>query len=135
MIRVMSDNDVRGHLDFLLMLCRTSLWHELWTELNVDVCTFRDLDLPESASDAVVWRACQRNGVVLITGNRSAKDNESLEVTIRNENRPDSLPVFTFADRDRILRDRDYAEAALLKLLGFLLDLERLRGAGRLFLP
>ncbi len=135
MTRVMSDNDVRGHLDYLLMLCRKSLWYELWTELRIDVCTFRDLDLPENASDAVVWCACQQNGVVLITGNRSARGDESLEATIRNENGPESLPVITFADRDRVLRDRGYAEAALLKLLDFLIDIEELRGAGRLFVP
>ncbi len=79
--------------------------------------------------------ACQRSGTVLITGNRSAEGDDSLEATIRNENRPESLPVLTFADRERILRDRSYAEAALLKLLDFLIDMEKLRGAGRLFVP
>ena len=56
MLRVMSDNDVRGHLDYLVMLCRATLWHELWTELQVDVFTFNDLGLAENASDATVWR-------------------------------------------------------------------------------
>jgi hypothetical protein len=135
MIRIMSDNDVRGNVGRLLEICRASPWGELWTDLDVDVCTFMDLGLAESASDAAVWRACQQNGVVLITGNRNADGPDSLEVTIRNENSLQCLPVLTISDRDRIARDRRYAESVLERLIEFLIDLEALRGAGRLFLP
>ena len=87
MMRVMSDNDVGGHFGVLMLLCRTSIWQELWNELEVEVCTFSDLHLPENASDAAVWRACQQNGVVLITGNRRAEGDDSLEATIRKGSR------------------------------------------------
>ena len=46
----------------------------------------------------------------MITGNRNDESPDSLEATIRNENQPDSLPVITIADSDRVLRDRLYAE-------------------------
>ena len=78
---------------------------------------------------------CQRQGIVLITGNRNAEGPESLEITIRNENGPDCLPVLTIADRDRLMRDREYAESVLERLLETVIDLKVLRGAGRLFLP
>ena len=135
MIPIMSDNDVRGHVARLLEICRASPWHDFWTDLGVDVCTFTDLGLAENASDATVWRACQESGVVLITGNRNADGPESLEITIRNENGPRCLPVLTVSDRDQIARDREYAELVLERLFEILIDLEALRGAGRLFLP
>ena len=135
MTRVMSDNDVRGHVDRLVEICRATPWIEFWNDLEVDVFTFVDLGLAENASDAVVWRTCQEYGVVLITGNRSADDLESLEVTIRNENTPHSLPVLTISDRERLAHDREYAEFVLIRLLETLIDLGNVRGAGRLFLP
>ena len=52
-----------------------------------------------------------------------------------NENSLQCLPALTISDRDRIARDRRYAESVLERLLEFLIDLEALRGAGRLFLP
>ena len=48
MIRIMSDNDVRGHVGRLLEICRASPWGELWNDLGVDVCTFVDVGLAES---------------------------------------------------------------------------------------
>ena len=135
MIRIMSDNDVRGHVGRLLEVCRTSPWDEIWTDLGVEVCTFADLGLSEDADDAAVWHACQRNEIVLITGNRNADGPTSLELTIRNESTAQCLPVLTIADRGRLARDREYAESVLERLLEVLIDLEALRGAGRLFLP
>jgi hypothetical protein len=72
--------------------------------------SFSALGLPYDSSDAVVWRACQREGLVLITANRNADDPDSLEAVIRGENQPDSLPIVTISDPDRILHDRLYAE-------------------------
>lgn len=45
---------------------------------------FRDVGLSERASDEIVWQFCQKNGYILLTGNRSTKDgNKSLELTVR----------------------------------------------------
>jgi hypothetical protein len=56
---------------------------------------FPALGLAFNALDALIWATCQREGLVLITGNRNDDGPDSLEATIRNENQPDSLPVFT----------------------------------------
>ena len=135
MLRMMADNDVEGHVGSLMDICQTSPWAELWHDLDCVLCTFEDLDLARNATDASVWRACQENNVLLITGNRNAEDSESLEMTIRQRNRPDSLPVLTLAKPDRIARDREYAESVVERLFDILIDIEVFRGAGRLFLP
>jgi hypothetical protein len=116
-------------------ICQTPPWVELWRDLECALCTFEGLDLPEDATDAAVWRACQASEVLLITGNRNAEGPESLEITIRRQNRPDCLPVLTLADPDRIARDRAYAESVVERLFDVLIDVEMFRGAGRLFLP
>jgi hypothetical protein len=135
MIRIMSDNDVLGYVKRVVDICQTSAWLDLWRELGCTVCTFRDLGLSSDASDTFVWQACQANEVILITGNRSANDLESLEVTIRQQNRADSLPVLTLSDPRRIVHDREYADLVVERLFEVLLDIELLRGTGRLFLP
>ena len=50
-------------------------------------------------------------------------------------NTPVSLPVFTLAGDQRVLRDRLYAEAVADRLLEFLFDMDSYRGTGRLYLP
>ena len=77
--------------------------------------SFPALELSYNAPDALIWRTCQREGLVLITGNRNDDGADSLEATIRNENQPDSLPVITIADADRVLQDRLYAEKVAVR--------------------
>lgn len=135
MLRIMSDNDVQGFVGRLVDMCQVPPWDEFWRGLNCVVCAFEDFHLPANAADVTVWQVCQDNGVVLITGNRSAAGADSLEATIRRRNRPDCLPVLTLADPKRIGRDRKYAESVVERLFDTLADIELLRGAGRLFLP
>jgi hypothetical protein len=135
MLRIMSDHDVQGHVSRLMDICQAPPWAELWRELECIVCTFDDLDLAEDASDAVVWRACQASEVLLITGNRNADSPESLETTIRQHNRSDSLPVLTLANPNRIAYDHQYAESVVERLFDVLVDVNAFRGCGRLFLP
>ena len=110
-------------------------WRELWTGLELSVVSFPALGLSYNAPDTLIWRTCQREELVLITGNRNDEGAESLEATIRNENQPDSLPVITIADQDRVLQDRLYAERVAESLLDYLLRIDEVRGAGRLYVP
>jgi hypothetical protein len=135
MLRIMSDNDVQGHVTRLMDICQASPWAELWRDLGCVLCTFEDLDLAEDAADSAVWQACQEGRVLLVTGNRNAEGPESLEITIRQQNQPGCLPVLTLADPDRIARDRAYAELVIERLFDILIDVEVFRGAGRLYLP
>jgi hypothetical protein len=135
MLRIMSDNDVRGHVSRFMDICQLPPWAELWRDLECVICTFEDFQLPEDATDAAIWQACQDNEVLLITGNRNAEATESLEMTIRQRNTPDCLPVLTLADPDRIQRERDYAGSVVERLFEVLVNVDTMRGAGRLYLP
>jgi hypothetical protein len=68
-------------------------------------------------------------------GNRNAEGPESLEATIRQENTDGSLPVLTIAEPVLILSDRAYAEGVAERLLGVIIDLDKLRGLGRIYQP
>ena len=85
--------------------------------------------------DDQVWQFCQEHGYVLLTGNRNSDSPDSLEATIRAQSRADSLPVLTIADPGRVIVDRAYADQGAVQVLGFLHDIENLRGARRLFVP
>jgi hypothetical protein len=93
------------------------------------------LGLSPDSPDAEVWRTCQREGLVLITGNRNADDPDSLELVIRGENQPDCLPVITLADPRRMQRERTYAEKTAERILDYLMRIDELRGSGRLYAP
>ncbi len=97
--------------------------------------TFEDLGIDRSASDAILWRVCQREELVLVTNNRNAAGPDSLEMVVREENRPNSLPVFTLANPDRVRNDGEYAEQVAARLLDYLIYLDEVRGAGRIFIP
>ncbi len=135
MTGLIADADIQGHFDVLMAVCRAPVWDELWSGLGVTVFKFEDLGLSRSAPDAEVWQTCQRRGLVLVTGNRNLADQTSLEATIRALGTADTLPVLTLADRERVLHDRDYAERVVGRLIEFLEDINRYRGAGRLYLP
>lgn len=135
MLRIMSDNDVLGHVSRLMDVCQVAPWAELWVDLECSLWTFEDLDLADDVTDSVLWQACQDRGIILITGNRNAEGRESLEVTIRQRNRPGCLPVLTMADPDRIAHDRSHRELVVERLFDVLIDIDSLRGTGRLYLP
>src|SRR4051812_48572775 len=99
---LLADADIRGHFETLIAICRGTEWGEFWADLGVPVFAFEDVGLPPSAPDIDVWESCQRRGLVLVTGNRNAESETSLEATIRTRGTIASLPVFTLANRDRI---------------------------------
>ena len=82
-----------------------------------------------------VWDFCQREQMVLITANRNQDGDDSLETAIRTRSTPESLPVFTIADADEILRNRAYADRVVESMLQAILDIDNLRGTGRVWLP
>ena len=131
----MADHNVEGHLDVLLKIWTSAPWNELWQQLSCDVESFPRLGIAFDTPDAELWRICQQEDILLLTGNRNAEGEESLEATIQSQRTADSLPVFTIADPARVLTDRDYAERVAERILEYLLDLESLRGAGRLYVP
>ena len=96
---------------------------------------FESFELPTTAPDAAVWQACQERQLILVTGNRNADAPDSLEVTRRAWNDPSCLPVITIASPRRLIESKAYAVRAVERLLDYLMDLDRYRGAGRLYIP
>jgi Domain of unknown function (DUF5615) len=132
---ILADANCEGHLALLLRLLQEGWRHDVWEILHLTPLSLSDLGLQPDASDREVWEACQREQVVLLTANRNDAGPESLEATIHQHNTPASLPVFTLANDQRVLRDRLYAEAVADRLLEFLFDIDSYRGTGRLYLP
>ena len=133
---ILADADCEGPFRILLRLLDHDSRRELWESLALDVSGFEQLGLPPDAADRLVWETCQQRELVLITANRNADHPDSLEMTIRTTNAPDSsLPVITLADPQRIARDREYAERAADRLLEYLFDCDSYRGMGRIYVP
>jgi hypothetical protein len=130
----MADHDIEGQFAELLRILRSPTWRDLWERLGVTTESFASLGLSEQAPDGLLWETCQAQQVVLVTGNRNSESPDSLEATIRRLNQADSLPVVTIADPQKFSH-RSYAERAAERLLDYLLDLDKYRGAGRLFIP
>jgi hypothetical protein len=132
---ILADANCEGHLALLLQLFQEGWRHDVWELLHLRRLSLSDLGLQPDAPDRDVWEACQREQVILLTANRNDAGPDSLEAIIQQHNTPASLPVFTLANEQRVLRDRLYAEAVADRLLEFLFDIDRYRGTGRLYLP
>jgi len=132
---ILADANCEGHLALLLRLFHQRWRQEVWEFLSLVQVSFADLRLLPDASDREVWEVCQREHVVLVTANRNDAGPESLEATLQHQNTPQSLPVFTLANDQRVLRDRQYAGTVADRLIEALFDIDSYRGTGRIYLP
>jgi hypothetical protein len=132
---IMADHDVEGHLRILIRIWSSPDWAKLWAEVNCEFEYFERLGLEANTPDHVVWRICQERGIVLLTGNRNAMGDDSLEETIRRESTAESLPVFTISSPTRLMKDPEYGEQVAARVHDYLRVLDRLRGSGRMYLP
>ena len=132
---ILSDINIQGHVGTLYSVFLNSEWREFWEPLKLPHVTFADLGLNPRTSDADIWHLCQREQYVLLTGNRNQDGPDSLETTLRSHNTPNSLPVFTIADIGQLRNSSDYAVRVAVRLIDYLLDIDKVRGAGRLYLP
>jgi hypothetical protein len=128
---VLVDHNLEGQA----MLLWGTLAAEGWLDLaSLRLARLGELGLPMESSDRSVWRYAQAHGMLLLTGNRNMKGDDSLEQTLREENTPTSLPVLTIGTVLR-LDERSYREQCAERLVEIVLDLEHYLGAGRLFIP
>lgn len=132
---VMADHNVEGQVRVMLRVLMSDAWRDFWLELGYRVESFESLGLAVNTADVDLWRLCQDRDIVLITGNRNREGTDSLEATIEQWGTPESLPVLTIGDPQRIFSSREYAHRAAERLLEYLDGLDHLRGAGRLYLP
>jgi hypothetical protein len=134
-VSLLVDANLDGHAELLDMRLRSEIWQEVHEHLDIHFVHFEQAGLDRATQDDVVWRPCQREGFYLLTANRNRKSEHSLEATIRREGMAQSLPVFTFADADRIYQSAAYLDQVVETLLEYLLDEASIRGTGRLYLP
>jgi hypothetical protein len=132
---ILADTNLREHQSALMAIWTSDAWRDLWDGLGLVVENFRTLGLSHNARDAIVWRTCQREELILMTANRNQRGPDSLEAVILSEYQPDSLPVITIADTYRVLQDRLYAETVAERLLDYLMRIDEVRGTGRIYVP
>lgn len=97
---------------------------------------FADVGLADDTDDETVWRFCQDNSYLLLTGNRRTTDGErSLEMILRRLVAVESLPVLTIGNLPRVLVDSEYRDGCAQRLAEIVLDLEDYRGLYRVYLP
>ena len=130
---VLSDHDCEGQAQAIY---NALIWLGLTPLIPIDLRRFHEVGLHIGADDETIWRLCQEQGYLLLTGNRSTKaGSKSLERVISRLVTPHSLPVLTIGDLQRVLHDREYCERCAVQLAEIVLDLEIHRGTTRLFIP
>jgi hypothetical protein len=132
---IVADANIEGHFAILVGLLGREPWAEFWAHLRLQTPAFADIGLRPDSPDLLVWETCQREKLILVTANRNHESPDSLEAAILTLNMASSLPVFTLADPDRIRHEKAYAERVVERLLDYLLDIDKYRGVGRLYLP
>lgn len=135
MIRLLADVNAVGHFEYLAALMQGAEWIDFWNDLELKLLTFDDIDLPPDANDLEVWQRCQAEELVLLTDNRNHESPDSLQAAILTLNTPDSIPVFTISDLKQFRARREYADRVVERFYEYLMELDRYRGTGRLFLP
>ena len=106
-----------------------------WLDIAaIKLVTFAEIGLPANSNDRVVWQFAQENQMLLLTANRNAKGDDSLERVMREENTPTSLPIITIGSSERI-SEYDYRESCVERLVEIVVDIQNYMGAGRLFIP
>jgi hypothetical protein len=132
---LLADANIQGHIEILFKRRRKEPWIGFSDFLDLRLMSFADAGLNSADSDSVVWHWCQQKRAFLLTNNRNDDGPESLASTICQFNVPQSVPVFTIGDTERLKNDRDYSDRVIWALLEYLLRIETLLGTGRLVLP
>ncbi len=132
---VVADANIQGQVEHLVERMQAEAWADFWQALGLALYRFEDVGLSQSSTDLEVWDVCQAEQLVLITDNRNLDSEDSLEATIRRNNRPQFLPVFTIADMTEFRTNSSYAERVVEALYDYLLRIDDVRGTGRLYLP
>src|SRR5581483_9856209 len=128
---ILLDADLEGEAKYLKAGVAETGWDQ---NLVIEFKRLRDFGLSHDSSDQEVWRFVQQHRIWLLTNNRNDESEISLQATIERENTPDSLPVITTSDKEK-LRLAEYRQKAISSLIEILIYPESNLGAGRLYLP
>jgi hypothetical protein len=80
---ILADINVEGVVAHLALIWLSATWRELWLGLGISMESFETLGFRPDSPDTLIWRSCQEQAIVLITGNRNAEGPNSLEMVIR----------------------------------------------------
>jgi hypothetical protein len=131
MITVLLDNDITGHRELFIGTLKSTGWDEHGL---LEFITLPEAGLARNTIDRVIWWHCQTHGYLLLTGNRNQEDADSLEQTMQEENTPDSLPIITISQPQRII-EVDYRERCIHSLVDIIIFLNQYLGTGRQYIP
>jgi hypothetical protein len=131
---ILADYNIIGQVAYLAQIMQSETWVEFWQALRLVLRQFVDVGLATDATDLEIWQQCQAQQLLLLTNNRNEDSADSLEAVIRQYNTVNSLPVFTIGNVGRLETSRTYAEEVVERLYEYLLHIDELRGAGRLYL-
>lgn len=132
---ILADVHMIGDVERLIAVMQGPPWTEFWNYLGLALYRFDDFGLTPTSTDLEIWLCCQAQQLILITDNRQEESADSLGVAIRKHGTPSSLPVFTIGSVTRFQKSKSYAVRVVDALLVNLLEIDRVRGAGRLYLP
>jgi hypothetical protein len=128
---VLVDYNLTGYV----VLFQGTLAAEGWLDLlSLRFMTLQEAGLATDTNDRIIWRFAQSNQMLLLTANRNAKGEDSLEQTIREEGTAASLPVITIGNLDRLI-ERKYRGQCSARLADIVLSIENYLGVSRLFIP
>ena len=129
--RLLVDHNIEGWAVRLWDTIVAEGWLELYP---LEMIMFRDIGLDDGSSDRDIWRFSQDNNMILLTSNRNMEGEDSLEKTIREENRLSSLPVLTIALVEK-LEEKAFCQRCAERLMEIILYLENYLGTARLYIP
>lgn len=132
---ILPDVHMGGYVEYLIREMQSDYWAEFWSNLELSLVTFADVGLTETSTDLEIWQICQAEQLIFITDNRNADTEDSFAIAIQEHNTPDALPIFTIGELSRFAKNKSYALEVVEQLYDYLIDIDRYRGAGRLYLP
>jgi hypothetical protein len=128
---ILVDHNMEGQTERLFH----TLIAEGWLDFEpMRFVTLDECDLSAGSSDRAIWRFAQAHAMLLLTGNRNRKGEDSLEQTLREEGSPSSLPVITIGSVGQ-LDELGYRTQCAARLTEIILDLRNYLGVGRLYIP
>ncbi|MGA7934124.1 MAG: ACP S-malonyltransferase [Kovacikia sp.] len=128
---ILVDYNLTGYVILFQGTLAVDGWLDL---LSIRFVTLQEAGLAADTNDRIIWRFAQSNQMLLLTANRNAKGEDSLEQTIREEGTSTSLPVITIGNLDRLF-EREYREQCSARLADIVLSIENYLGVSRLFIP
>lgn len=130
-MKFLIDHNIRGQAQLLLSIIEYQGWFNFAV---IDFIAFEEMALAIDSNDRLIWRLAQANQMILLTANRSMKGEDSLEQVMREENTPESFPVVTISNIDR-LTEFEYRERCVTRLIEIALYVENYLGTRRIFIP